>query len=145
MDRIVGLELGADDYMPKPFEPRELVARIHNIIRRSQVVHSVAESSAGQHFGGVSLKAEQLDAVIDDRLLGLSTLEYRLLELLINHVNETLTRDQILNALRGHDVDIYSRSVDILVSRLRQKLQPLTPIVTVRGQGYRFVHESVSI
>ncbi|MEM7292363.1 MAG: response regulator transcription factor [Pseudomonadota bacterium] len=134
-DRIVGLELGADDYLPKPFEPRELVARIHSILKRSS---EVAGEDTQLSFGDLRIDTRKLEATLQDRPLNLSHLEYRLLELLARRVGDTLSRDDILNALKGTDAELFTRSVDILVSRLRQKLKPTEPIVTVRGAGYRF-------
>lgn len=140
MDRIVGLELGADDYLPKPFEPRELVARIQRILKRTQT------KSADPKERGDVLSFDTL--VIDTgkrhvQLAGsevlLSAMEYRLLLLFVAEPQKTFTRDELLNQLKGIDADVFTRSIDILVSRLRQKLKPLDLIRTVRGQGYVFV------
>lgn len=142
MDRVIGLELGADDYLSKPFEPRELVARIHNIFRRTQA-KSTAEATAsemsGIQFRHLALDEEQHSAQLDGKSLELTTSEYRLLLLLAKSPGKAFTRDDILNELRGIDAELYTRSVDILVSRLRQKLKPLRCIQTVWGSGYRFV------
>lgn len=135
MDRVIGLELGADDYLPKPFEPRELVARINNILKRS------AQSPAGNkvlHFGSLSIDTDLRQAMLNETPLALSTMEYQLLVLLAGHPGKNFTRDEILNALKGIDTEIFSRSVDILVSRLRQKLKPADVIKTIRGTGYCF-------
>lgn len=135
MDRIVGLELGADDYLPKPFEPRELVARIQGILKRRQIS---AIAGAQLAFGKLVVDTVACQATLAGELLSLSTMEYQLLELLAQSPKQTFSRDDILNALKGIDADVYSRSVDILVSRLRQKLKPLDLIKTVRGRGYIF-------
>ncbi len=136
MDRVVGLELGADDYLPKPFEPRELVARVQNILRRS----------TGGVWAGTSLVFP--DLVIDPELhevqvagkpVNLTTMEYQLLVLLASAPGRSFSRDEILNRLKGIDAELYTRSVDILISRLRQKLKPLEYIKTVWGAGYSFV------
>jgi OmpR family response regulator RpaB len=139
MDRIVGLELGADDYLPKPFEPRELVARIHSILKRS--------SHASPRESTIIIDVLRLDTykrsvLLDGQKLELSSSEYQLLELFSRNPGKIFDRDEILNQLKGIDADIYSRAVDILVSRLRQKLKPHELIQTIRGQGYRFIGES---
>ena len=135
MDRIVGLELGADDYLAKPFEPRELVARIHSILKRTDT--SPTQNTV-LSFDGLSVDTQKMEATLNDQTLLLSTLEYKLLELFAKRCGDVLSRDDILNALKGTDAELFSRSVDILVSRLRQKLKPTDPIKTVRGAGYRF-------
>jgi OmpR family response regulator RpaB len=136
MDRVVGLELGADDYLPKPFEPRELVARIQNILKRS-VQRPEAESLL--RFDNLEIDRERQLASRDGRPLPLTAMEYQLLTLLAESPGRPFTRDEILNRLRGVDAELYSRSVDILVSRLRQKLRPGDYIRTLRGTGYSFV------
>lgn len=136
MDRVVGLELGADDYLPKPFEPRELVARIQNILKRSR------QSGRPQElldFAELKIDTNLRQVAIRDTAIDLSSMEYQLLELFARTPGKTFTRDEILNHLKGVETDIQSRSVDILVSRLRQKLKPLTLIKTIRGSGYVFV------
>ncbi len=135
MDRIVGLELGADDYLSKPFEPRELVARIHSIIKRSRATEPTGSVLS---FGSLVLDTQKLQATLNNGVLPLSHLEYQLLELFARRVGEVLSRDDVLNSLRGTDADLFTRSVDILVSRLRHKLKPADPIKTVRSAGYRF-------
>jgi OmpR family response regulator RpaB len=136
MDRVIGLELGADDYLAKPFEPRELVARIQNILKRS-LPHT--PNSDTYELGEIQLHQTQQTASIGDRSLNLTHLEYLLLELFILHPGQVFSRDEILAAIKGVEVDLYTRSVDILVSRLRQKIQPLEYIKTVWGSGYRMV------
>lgn len=139
MDRVVGLELGADDYLPKPFEPRELVARIQNILKRAGG-HKKPEPIL--RYGELVIDAELRAATLNGSPLELSTMEYRLLELFARHPGKTYSRDEILSLLKGIEADLFTRSVDILVSRLRHKLQPLDCIQTVRGSGYRFVGKS---
>ena len=145
-DRIVGLEIGADDYMPKPFEPRELVARIQNVLRRSS---SSRPQGQELHYEGLSIDLERRTAELDDAELDLTTMEYQLLVLFASNPGKTYTRDEILNELRGIDAQLFSRSVDILVSRLRQKLGDTSKqarfIKTVWGTGYAFIgQEAIS-
>ncbi|MCP4000153.1 MAG: response regulator transcription factor [Gammaproteobacteria bacterium] len=143
-DRIVGLEIGADDYMPKPFEPRELVARIQNVLRRSS---SSRPQGQGLHYEGLSIDLERRTAELDGAELDLTTMEYQLLVLFAGNPGKTYTRDEILNELRGIDAQLFSRSVDILVSRLRQKLSDTSKqarfIKTVWGTGYAFIGQEV--
>ena len=131
-DRIVGLELGADDYLPKPFDPRELVARIQRILKRS--------SAAPVLRPGDGLEVDEAGQVahLNGEPLDLTTREFALLLLLSGSPGKVWTRDMIMNALRGTDADIYSRVIDISVSRLRKKLLPLEPIKTIWGQGYKW-------
>lgn len=135
-DRIVGLEIGADDYLPKPFEPRELVARINTIIKRRQVV--VADNPV-LTFDGLIIDQQQRKVTVNNKEITLTTMEYQLLLLLAGEPGKDFSRDDILNALKGTETELFSRSVDILISRVRNKLKPLTPIKTVYGSGYAFV------
>jgi len=141
-DRVIGLELGADDYLPKPFEPRELVARIHAVIRRS----SGMDDSRPQSFGDLEIDFSKHRASLNQEPLDLTTNEFMALALLVRHAGKVLDRDQILQELRGMDSEAFNRSVDITMSRLRQKLNddPKTPtyIKTVWGAGYVFIGES---
>jgi len=136
MDRVVGLELGADDYLPKPFEPRELVARINNILKRSR-----QEPAAEQRlcFEDLEIDLERQLVLLQGEAVQLTSMEYRLLVLLAQRPGKPFSRDEILNALKGVEVELYTRSVDILISRVRQKLRPTDYIKTVRGAGYSFV------
>ena len=119
-DRIVGLELGADDYLPKPFEPRELVARIHNILRRSNEDHNTREIKP---INGLEVDVSRREVKMDGKPLELTTMEYELLILFMQFPNKTFTRDELMNRLRGIDAELFSRAVDTLVSRLRNKLK----------------------
>jgi DNA-binding response OmpR family regulator len=138
-DRIVGLELGADDYLAKPFEPRELVARIQSVLRRCRQ-SSAPESIAA---GRVHIDRVTHTAFLDTKAIELSTNEYDLLALLASQPGRVFSRDDILQELRGMDCDAFNRTVDITVSRLRQKLgdDPRYPrlIKTVWGTGYSFM------
>jgi DNA-binding response OmpR family regulator len=142
MDRIVGLELGADDYLAKPFEPRELVARIQAVLRRSST-----QSAAGRRtFGRLTIDPNKRTAMIDGVDIELTTNEFTALWLLCRHPGDVMDRDRILQELRGMDSDAFNRSVDITMSRIRQKLgdNPKAPIYikTVWGTGYVFIGEA---
>jgi OmpR family response regulator RpaB len=136
-DRVVGLELGADDYLPKPFEPRELVARIHRILKRAGNRGSADDGH--WRYPDLHIDRERQVVEVQGTPAELTHMEYRLLELLASRPAHPFSRDDILNALRGVDADLYTRAVDVLISRLRQKLRPTDYIKTVRGAGYSFV------
>ena len=143
LDRILGLEMGADDYLPKPFEPRELLARIRSVLRRSQAngEHGDLNKPQKLKFGDwtVDLVARHLISP-DNRVIALSGSEYRLLNIFLDQPNTVLNRDQLLNMTQGRDADPFDRSIDIQISRLRQKLgeDARSPqiIKTVRNGGY---------
>jgi two-component system, OmpR family, response regulator len=133
-DRVVGLELGADDYLPKPFEPRELAARLATILRRTRTV-----ASPVLRFDGLSIDTVRREVQRQGEVVELTGTEYELLLLMAREPNKVWTRDEILNRLRGQDaLDLHTRAVDILVSRLRRKLEPLACIKTLRNAGYTF-------
>lgn len=143
-DRIVGLEVGADDYMVKPFEPRELVARIQTIMRRVIPGRESARGPKDQvSFMGWRLNTTLRQLISPEELvIPLSNAEFRLLNVFLDHPNRVLTRDFLLDQARGRSMELFDRSIDLLVSRLRQKIgdDPRTPrlIKTVRGEGYFF-------
>jgi two-component system OmpR family response regulator len=144
-DRIIGLELGADDYMAKPFEPRELVARIQSILRRVRDDRDVPRTD---ERSSVRFDDWQLNGVLrqlqapDGLVVPLSNAEFRLLWVFLERPRRVLNREQLLDAARGRSIEAFDRSIDLLVSRLRQKLgdDPKSPrlIKTVRGEGYLF-------
>ncbi len=145
MDRVVGLELGADDYLPKPFEPRELVARLQTVLRRRQPVHptpvaggavAMPATDGRLHFEGLTVDATTRSVLCMGQPIELTSTEFDLLHLLAREPGKVFHRDDILNQLRGHDADLYTRAVDIVVSRLRKKLEPLDAIKTLRNAGY---------
>ena len=136
MDRVVGLELGADDYLPKPFEPRELVARLQTVLRRRRVVAPAADSTGSLRFEGLHIDVSRRAALRAGEALDLTSTEFDLLHLLAREPGRVFSRDDILNQLRGHEAELYTRAVDIVVSRLRKKLEPLDAIKTVRNAGY---------
>ncbi len=143
MDRVVGLELGADDYLPKPFEPRELLARIQTILRRRSPAAAPAAPAppAGLlQFEDLAIDLGRRSVQCQGRPVELTGTEFELLALLAGAPHRVFGRDDILAHLRGHAADdIHSRAVDILVSRLRRKLEPLDVIRTLRNVGYLFV------
>ncbi len=139
-DKVLGLEMGIDDYLPKPFEPRELVARLKALIRRAQKnpqQPSLLKSGELE----VDLKAHTAKILGND--IGLSTLEFQLLKLFMPHPGQVLSRDKLLDNLRGIDWEAYNRSVDVAVSRLRQKLSDSVKspkyLRTVWGDGYCYI------
>lgn len=146
-DRVVGLELGADDYLIKPFDPRELVARIHSILRRSKTGNKAdrGELTLGDHIGFEGWKLNRTLRQLTSpqhMVVPLSNAEFRLLWAFIERPRRVLSRDQLMDAARGNLADVFDRSVDLLISRLRQKMKddPKQPrlLKTVRGEGYMF-------
>jgi len=138
MDRVVGLELGADDYVPKPFEPRELVARLQTVLRRrvQPPAQPAARADGALVFEGLRIDPVTRTVVRQGEVLSLTSTEFDLLHLLAQEPGKVFSRDDILNHLRGHEVDMLTRAVDIVVSRLRKKLEPLDCIKTLRNAGY---------
>lgn len=139
-DRVVGLELGADDYMPKPFEPEELIARIQSIMRRIKHPEAMIDHLEFEHLKIDKLK--QL-VVLNNKELILSTTEFEALLIFAENAGEVLNRDFLVESLRGISWQSYDRSIDVLVSRLRGKLTKLDPgteyIKTIHGVGYKFI------
>jgi DNA-binding response OmpR family regulator len=139
-DRVVGLELGADDYLSKPFEPRELVARIQAVLRRGA---GAAADDERVRVGALELNWSTCAARLGDQPLALTSAEFELLGLLVRNRGRVLSRERIMDETRGIDWEAYDRSIDVLVSRIRQKLgdDPRQPafIRTVRGVGYSFI------
>lgn len=146
MDRIIGLEMGADDYLPKPFHPRELLARVKSVLRRSRSVPDDVnedDSNALYSFAGWSLDVpvRQLYSPSGEKIF-LSGGEFSLLRVFLNHPNRVLSRDQLLTLSHGREIEPYDRTIDMQVSRLRRRLldDPKSPelIKTVRSLGYVF-------
>ncbi|CAM2197738.1 response regulator [Paraburkholderia sp. A1RI_3L] len=145
-DRIIGLEMGADDYLPKPFAVRELLARIRSVLRRTRMLPpgmQVTEAAEMLAFGDWRLDTTArhlLDA--EGTMVALSGGEYRLLRVFLDHAQRVLTRDQLLNLTQGREANAFDRSIDLLVSRLRQRLRDEARepryIKTLRSEGYVF-------
>ena len=143
LDRILGLEMGADDYLAKPFEPRELFARIRSVLRRTQTLPPNMQAPEAQQmrFAGWTMDFTARHLVSPAGVVvALSGAEYRLLKVFLDHANRVLSRDQLLNLTQGRDADPFDRSIDLQISRLRQKLgdDARSPqiIKTVRNEGY---------
>lgn len=144
-DRVVGLELGADDYVVKPFDPRELVARINTVLRRLKQVDTNSEHGLADEVGFAGWRLNRTTRLLtspEKLVVPLSNAEFRLLWTFIESPQRVLSRDQLLDAARGKMAEAFDRSIDLLVSRLRQKLDddPKAPslIKTIRGEGYLF-------
>jgi len=141
-DKVVGLELGADDYLPKPFEPRELVARIQSILRR---VRGTSEANIIK-LGSIEIDINRQIAKRNEEELNLTTKEFELLVLFMQNEGRVLTRDHIMEAISGLDREAFDRSVDVLMSRVRQKIEedPKKPafIKTIYGAGYKFIADA---
>jgi len=145
-DRIVGLELGADDYLPKPFNPRELLARMRAVLRRSEAPQGDETDHEGDHqleAGGLILNKAKRTVDMGSQEVALSSTEYEILKALMEHPNRTLSRDQLMSMARGRDFMAFDRSIDVHISKLRAKVEsdPRSPerIKTVWGTGYIFV------
>lgn len=145
VDRIVGLELGADDYLPKPFNPRELVARIRAVLRRNGAA-SASDNHSDRHdtitFGDFTLDLAIHRLSRQEEIIPLTSSEFSLLKLFAQHPNRVLSRDQLIDLLKGYDRHPFDRSIDVRVARLRRKIEndPSNPrfIVTIWGEGYLF-------
>ena len=150
LDRVIGLEVGADDYLAKPFGPRELLARLRALLRRGNtVVPEVATTPAMPQFGPHQLDIPGHRLLKDGVEIPLTSAEYDLLVALVTHPNRVLSRDLLVDLLRGYERDPFDRSIDNRVTRLRRKIEPdpAAPVYirTVRGEGYLFNPRGVQV
>jgi two-component system alkaline phosphatase synthesis response regulator PhoP len=140
-DKVVGLKLGADDYLTKPFDMMEFLARIESLLRRART--PIAVSVGAYAFGDVQVDFHRGEITRAGQTVDVSALEFKLLAYLIEHREEVLTRDRLLQEVWGYEAAPYSRTVDVHVASLRQKLEPDPPkprfILTLHGRGYKFV------
>lgn len=150
IDRIVGLEMGADDYLSKPFNPRELVARIHAVLRRRSAVPPPGAPAAEEEtisFGSVRLNLATRELSRNDQLTQLTTGEFSVLKVLVQHPRQPLSRDKLMEMARGREYDVFDRSIDVQISRLRKLVEddPTKPryVQTIWGFGYVFVPDGI--
>jgi len=143
-DIVLGLELGADDYIPKPFRLRELLARIKAVLRRSMEKAAPTEKDENIiHFKNLVVDLEKYQVTLNGKMLHLTSTEFKLLVFLISNPGKVFTRDQLLNHVWSEDSFIIDRAVDVHIRRLRQKLLTAKDyIITIRGVGYRFEEEN---
>ncbi len=145
VDRIVGLEVGADDYLPKPFNPRELLARIRAVLRRPAATGTESDASGDRTFtfGPYRLDLTTRELSRNGEKVELTNGEYALLAIFVQHPNRVLSRDTLVDMIKGFDRSPFDRSIDVRVTRLRRKIEPVpsAPIYihTVWGEGYRFL------
>jgi len=143
MDKVVGLELGADDYLAKPFEPRELLARLRALLRRQQAT-AIASSAAARvlHFGRLEINLDARTVRLDGQERIVTAYQFNLLAAMAERAGHVLSREQLLDALKGEALDAFDRSIDVHIGRLRTVIEddPKQPkrIITVRGAGYVF-------
>ena len=145
MDRIVGLEIGADDYLPKPFEPRELLARIRAVLRRKNEPDSAADGHTVLRYGSLEIDRDARTVTVAGAACELTSYQFDLLVTLAERAGRVLTRDQIMEAVRGRELDAFDRSIDVHMGRIRAAIEqdPTAPtrILTVRGVGYVFARQ----
>jgi two-component system OmpR family response regulator/two-component system phosphate regulon response regulator OmpR len=149
IDRIIGLEMGADDYLPKPFNPRELLARIHAVLRRqSNTPPGAPQDDAPMSFGNITVDLAARSLKRGDELLPLTTGEFAVLKVLLQHPRQPLSRDKLMTLARGREQGPFDRAIDVQVSRLRKLIEkdPAQPryLQTVWGFGYVFVPDGAS-
>ena len=147
MDRIIGLEIGADDYLPKPFEPRELLARIRAVLRRRNDTGAASQKQLQKqmHFGTLEIDRDARTVAVAGNLCDLTSYQFDLLVALAERSGRVLTRDQIMEAVRGRELDAFDRSIDVHMGRIRAAIEvdAKNPkrILTVRGVGYVFARQ----
>jgi DNA-binding response OmpR family regulator len=144
MDRIIGLEMGADDYLPKPFEPRELLARVRAILRRKTEPAANAATNV-LRFGSLAIDRDARTVMVASDSCDLTSYQFDLLVALAERAGRVLTRDQIMEAVRGRELEAFDRSIDVHMGRIRAAIEadPKDPkrILTVRGVGYVFARQ----
>jgi DNA-binding response OmpR family regulator len=140
MDRVIGLELGADDYLPKPFEPRELLARVRTVLRRQG-----SSTTPVMHFGALEIDRSGRRATVCGKLIHLTSYQFDLLVAMAERAGQILSRDQLMGMVRGRDMDSFDRSIDVHIGRIRSAIESNAKspnrILTVRGMGYMFVKD----
>jgi DNA-binding response OmpR family regulator len=145
MDRIIGLEIGADDYLPKPFEPRELLARIRAVLRRRSEGGSEAAPAAVMRFGTLEIDRNARSVTVGGALADLTSYQFDLLVAMAERAGRVLTRDQIMEAVRGRELEAFDRSIDVHMGRIRAAIEADAKnpkrILTVRGVGYVFAKQ----
>jgi DNA-binding response OmpR family regulator len=148
MDRIIGLEMGADDYLPKPFEPRELLARIRAVLRRQGHGHNGSPQPAGQpllRFGSLDIDRDARTVTVAGHVAELTSYQFDLLVALAERAGRVLTREQIMEAVRGRELEAFDRSIDVHIGRIRNAIEADSKaprrILTVRGVGYVFAKQ----
>ena len=146
MDRIVGLEIGADDYLPKPFEPRELLARIRAVLRRgSEAAGNIGGAHKTIRFGSLEIDRDARTVTVGSKLCELTSYQFDLLVALAERAGRVLTRDQIMEAVRGRELEAFDRSIDVHMGRIRNAIEVDAKepkrILTVRGVGYVFAKQ----
>jgi len=145
MDRVIGLEIGADDYLPKPFEPRELLARIRAVLRRGSEGANASEAQKILRFGSLEIDRNGRTVVVDGQPCDLTSYQFDLLVAMAERAGRVLTRDQIMEAVRGRELEAFDRSIDVHMGRIRAAIEADVKaprrILTVRGVGYVFARQ----
>ncbi len=145
IDRVVGLELGADDYVGKPFSPREVVARVNSVLRRSERTNETAAAPSTKHIGRLAIDRAGHEVRVDGKRISLTPTQFRILDVLASHLGQTLTRDQLLENINA-DGDVFDRTLDRHIANLRAKIETdhANPqfVITVFGVGYKMIDPS---
>ena len=145
MDRVIGLEIGADDYLPKPFEPRELLARIRAVLRRGSEGVNASEAQKILRFGSLEIDRNGRTVVVAGQPCDLTSYQFDLLVAMAERAGRVLTRDQIMEAVRGRELEAFDRSIDVHMGRIRAAIEADVKaprrILTVRGVGYVFARQ----